>query len=197
MDLTIETRVKNRLIVLIPDHLASHSDLARQVHWMADRENLSVFFLVVADGGDEMLDTMRRVATLKALTSAGRLEVESKLVAVDDIYETLQSLACPEDRVAVLDDEHAAGGYLMMIPINEFLANRPQLHFSPAAPARSAPWVSQLVALVGFLVIITAFTWLEFNLHLAFTGGLHKAFLLVMFGAELVAIMVWNKATSR
>ena len=197
MDLLIETRVKNRLIVHIPETLADHTDLARRIHWMADQEDLAVFFLVFVDDSGEELQTMRRVATLKAVTSASRLEVESKLIATGDCYDTVQGIAGPDDLVAVLDDQGAAGGYFKMIPVNEFLASRADFRISPAPSRRIAPWVSQVLVFAGFLLIIAVFAWMEINLHLAFSGGLHKAFLFILFGAELAVIAGWNKVTSR
>lgn len=196
MNLTTETQVKSRLIVLIPDQLASHTGLARQIHHMADQENLAVLYLVRVDDGDEKLDAMRHMATMKAVTSASRLDVDTMLIKAEDCREIIQKIASPGDRVAVLDKQAAAGGYIKMTPVSEFLADRLPTGIPPARPARMPPWINQIISLAGFLILIAVFTWLEINLDLAFNGTVQKILLILLFGAELGSIVVWNQFTS-
>ena len=203
MDLMIDAKTQGRLIVLMRDSLACQAGLAHQIHWMADRENLAVLFLVLATRGAQALDTQRSVATLKAVTSASRLAVESKLVTTGDCLETLRAIASPEDQIAVIDEQAASGGLFQVMPVDDFLSTQaitPALHRAgvyAAPPGRIAPWLYRALVMAGFLIIIAAFTWLEVTLDLALAGAAQKIVLLGLFGVELGAIAAWNRIVAR
>jgi hypothetical protein len=199
----IDAKTQGRLIVLIPDSLACQAGLAHQIHWMADREGMAVLFLVLATRGAQALDTQRSVATLKAVTSASRLEVESKLVTTGDCLETLRAIASPEDQIAVIDEQAAGGGLFQVMPVDDFLSTQainPALHRAgvyAAPPRRTPPWLYHTLAMAGFLIIIAAFTWLEVTLDLALAGTAQKIVLLGLFSVELGAIAAWNRIVAR
>lgn len=203
MDLFIEPKTRNRLIVLIPDSLADNTELARKIHHIADQECLSVLYLVLVNDADKMLDVSRSIATMKAVTSASSLIVESKLIEPGNLLQTLQMRTYPGDMIARLDEPTVASGYFQMVPASEFLASDGKApvslysNGSQQSQDQSQSWFYPLLSLLGFFVIIVAFTWLEMSLNLSSQGGLQKLLLIILFVIELGALFAWNKWMSR
>lgn len=203
MRLPIEQNRSKRLIVLIADCQANNHDLAHAVHWMADRERRSVLYLVLGDDCENMLEVSRNMATMKAVTSGNRLPVDVKLVGKGYWIDELRKITSPADVILCQEEQTVVNGLFKTIPIGDFLSS----HFS--APVRTISgyyhpfqtqakkWLHEFFALLGFLVIMAVFTWLQIRLDQAFGGPAAKIYVIVMFGVEMGAIWAWYKFAYR
>jgi hypothetical protein len=187
-----------RLIVLIPDYQAVTTGLAHKIHWIADSQSLSVFYLVLLNHNENNLAVSRSMATLKAVTSANRLSVEVKQTESSRWLETLREVSCPGDVIICQEEQTVINERLKALPIHEFLSaqlNMPAQNLSDLDPRpdfndeKYRP--NQFFMLMGYLVILALFTWLEIGLDKMFEGSLQNVFVMIAFCVEVGALWAW------
>lgn len=191
------------LIVLISDDMANNSNLAHKIYWMAEHDNMAVLYLVLVEGKEESITISRSMATMKAVTSANRLFVEVQQTDKTLWLETLHQTICPGDIIICLEEHTIGNGMLKSIPVREFLASHLdtpvrsisgfyQLNFN-----RQRTWLCEASTLLGYLVIIALFTWLEIRLDQALDGPLARLLIMTTFCFEMGAFWAWYKFDSR
>lgn len=203
MRLPIDQKQSRRLIVLIPDCQADDYDLARAVHWMAEGDRLSVLYLVLGDDCENMLEASRNMATMKAVTSGNRLTVDVKLIEKGNWIDELRKIIRPADVILCQEEQTVINGLFKTIPIGDFLSSQFNVpvrtisgYYHPFQ-TQAKKWLHEFFALLGFLVIIAVFTWLQIRLDQAFGGPLAKIYVIVMFCIEMGAIWTWYKFAYR
>lgn len=203
MDSLLEQKINKRLIVLLPDCLACNTDLARRIYQMADREALDVLYLVLVDHEENSLGIARCMATMKAITSANKLRVDVKLSKSGQWLETLRNTSDSGDVILCQEEQAFASGPFKTIPFSDFFSNQLNLPvrtisgFYHPFQDQATRWFFEVGSVVGFLVILALFTWLEINLDMVLDGTLAKISLIISFCTEGAAIWTWYKFAYR
>jgi hypothetical protein len=203
MKISIEAGFKKRLIVLLPESLAGRADLARAVHQLALQNGADVLYLTLVDDDEKTLTVARSMATMKAITSDTHLTVYSKLVATHSWLKMLHEIFRPGDLVVCHVEQTVRKGTFSTRPISEFLLETLEAPVITVAgyyhPQREQIMhlLNNLLAWVGFLAIVVAFTLLEFNLDSTIHGVTHTILLVLLVTVEFGAVLVWNKLFSK
>lgn len=203
MEFVVDEKQSKRLIVLITDCMVNDRELAHAIHWMAFDENLPVLYLVLVHDNENMVAAARDMATMKAVTAANRLLVEAKLIGTGHWLETLRETAEPGDVIVCQEEQTVGSGLFKTIPISPFLSsqlNSPVRTISGyyhPIQTKTKNWFHQFFAVLGFLVILSLFTWLQIRVNGVLDGTEAKIFLTLTFCIEMSAIWAWNKFTYR
>ena len=203
MELRIDQEISKRFIVLITENLVNRGELAHKIHWMATTENMQILYLVLIDNTDNMLAVSRDMATMKALTSANKLEVGATLTETGSWLETLRKIACPGDVIICQEEQMVVNGLFKTIPIRDFLSshlNSPVRTISgyyPPMQIQTKKWLYEVFGFLGFLIILAGFTWLQIRLDQALDDLTGKIMVMVTFCIEMSAIWAWYKFTYR
>lgn len=188
-----------RLIVLLPVCMVNHAGLSRAIYRMAFVNHLSVLYLILLGEGEDELAVARSAETMRAVTAANSLLVDTKQIRTCGWVETLYALVKPGDIVVCQKEQIVQTGILRMLPIEDLLSNRldtPLLTLSgfyPSPPVFERPWFQTVVTWAGFLAILAVGAWLGIKLDQAFEGLLEKFMLMLSFSAELGVIWAWFK----
>ncbi len=203
MTLTIESGFKKRLIVLLPESLAGKAELARTVHQMALQNGADVLYLTLVDDDEKNLTAAREMATMKAITADNRLVANSRLVATNKWLKLLRETYRVGDIVICHAEQTVRDGVFSTRPTSEFLQETLSVpvitlagYYRPRNEHIKALLIN-LLTWVGFLVILTAFTLLEFSLDSAIHGATHTILLVLLVTVEFGAVLAWNNLFSK
>jgi len=198
MTLTIEAGFKKRLIVLLPESLAGNTILARAVHQLALQNGADVLYLTLVDDDEKKLTVAREMATMKAITADHGLLANSRLVATGSWLTMLRETCRVGDIVVCHAEQTVRDGVFSTRPMNYFLQETLSVpvitlagYYRPRNEHIKA-LLNNLLIWVGFLVILTAFTWLEFSLDSAIHGAIHTILLVLLVMVEFGAVLAWN-----
>lgn len=203
METNLDQKLTKRFIVLITDRMANNHTLAHAIHSMADSENLPVLYLVLVDDNENMLAAARDMATMKAVTAANRLLVEVNLTNTNDWFETLSKIAGSGDIIICQEEQMVANGLFKTIPISDFLSShlnstvRPISGYFHSIQTDQKERFPEIFALIGFLVILAFFTWVQIRVDLALDGTLAIILVLIAFCIEMIAVWAWYKFSYR
>jgi hypothetical protein len=64
--------------------------------------------------------------------------------------------------------------------------------FNSSGRDHARKWYHEVFAILGFLVIIAAFTWTEIKFDQAFDGSFQTVLIMAAFVIEVGAILTWN-----
>lgn len=201
METLVEQKQPNRLVVLIDENLVTNTDFAHAIHWIATRENLPVLYLVLVSDRENIVLVTRDLATMKAVTSANRLTVEAKVTEIGDWLEELRKLTSPGDIIVCQEEQTISNGLFRSVSISDFLSDalespvRTVSGYYHPRRMRGRKWFYEVIALLGFLIILSVFTWLQVRLEQTFDGSTAKVFILLTFCVEMGAVWAWNKFT--
>lgn len=192
---------EGRLIVLMPDSLATDLDVARKIYWIAQRKQCRVMYLTLVDDDEKMLTVARQMATMKAVTSSNHLSVDAKLVKTPLWLVTLKEIYQPGDQIVCHEEQVVKNGFLKTKPVTEFLRETMRVPiitisgFYHPQQVQVKQWLHNFVSWIGFLLILAAFTVLEINLDHTLHGGIGTVILAILVVLEIGAIWVWNSIT--
>jgi hypothetical protein len=203
MELSTEQNHSKRLIVLIPGSLANNTNLAHKIYWMADRENLAVLYLTLVDNDENTLAVSRCMATMKAVTSANKLSVESKLTETGNWLKVLREVSHPGDTIVCPEEQTVLVGFFRTIPVSDFLSDQldtPVLTISGfynPYQTQVKKWFHEFFSFTGFLAIMAFFTWSQIRLGQTSLGSQNTLLVMVTFLIEIGAIWAWNWFTHK
>jgi hypothetical protein len=194
-----ETIEKNRLIVLLPDHLAGNLELAYKIHGMAALEQRDVLYLTLLEDDQQRLSISRRMATMKAATCGELITVYSKLAFRGEWLATLQELYSPGDMVVCQSEQTVKTGFMRMVPIPVFI--KENLHmpcrgfsgFYHPWKIQTRLWLFSLLFWLGCLVILGAFTFLEIRIDNDIQGIARMVLLLMAIVFEFGMLSIWSR----
>lgn len=198
MNSLFETELKRRLIVLVPEGLASNSDLAQNIYQMALNDHCDVLYLAFVSDEDNRLMVLRNLATLKALTIADSVVVHSKLTQTENWLAAVRESYRPGDRIVCHAGHVIRKGAFKTIPIQDMLSeefNGPITAISGIYhpwQALSRKWLYGLLFWLGCLLIGAGFGFIEFQIDHGLQGFTRTAVLLVMWTLEVGTFLAWN-----
>ena len=187
-----------RLIVLISDDLSSNTDLAQEIFKLADCKFLSVLYLVILNNGNNTLEVIRNMATLKAITSSNRLFVEIKLTELNNWYKKLYSIIGPNDVLVCQKEQTVSNGRFKTRPVSEFISSNFNIPiytmsgYYQSSTSTLKNWFHEFIGLVVFLLIIALFTWLQISLNQTLDGSMETIHITISFLAEITCIWAWD-----
>jgi len=199
MDKLNNKGISRRLIVVFPDYMLGKNDLAQEVYWMAEREELSVLYLVLVDETNNMLSVSRNMATMKAVTSGNKLLVEGKIVEFSNWFDILKQTANPTDIILCQEEQTIIDDSFKTIPIKDYLSNhltspvRTISGYYLSKKTRQEKWFPETFAWFGFLIILAVFTWMQISLDQALEGSLSTITLAFTVLVEGGVIWYWYK----
>ena len=196
-----ESNLTKRLVVLVPGGLIEASRFSQQVHWVALQQHRDVIFLALSDQGMDDLPIARELATLEALTCDPLFEVTSRQVNAANWVKAIQSVYQPGDMVLCHAGQLAPIGFGKGIPLEEYLTG--QLHipaqlvsgFYLQGTVYNKGWWLSLLFWAGSLVIVVAFSLIEFRVDQAMAGSLRLFILAFLLVLEAGLIYELNKYT--
>ena len=193
----------NRLIVLLPDSLSDEMVVAQKIRELAAREKADVLFLTVVDDEDQTLSISSRIEKLKTIISGYGLMVSLKSTEMDCWLTTLEEIIRPGDVIVCQEEQTVINSSFKPIPISDFLS----MHLNATVyniPGFNHPYQTQakkryneFFSLMGFLVIMVVFTWLEIRLDQGFQAPLQAILVLSIFCLELGTLWAWYKMAYR
>lgn len=199
MDFVTENSISRQLIVVINEELANNSKLAQAIHWMGANGHCSVLYLVPVSRPENMLTVSRNMATMKAVTSANRLPVSAKTVLSEDWLKTLKKVIGPNDIIVCQEEQTVLNGHFKPEALGDYLSekfNNPVQtmsgYYHPVQTI-AKKWMHELIGLIGLLVILGVFTWLQINVDEALADPYGSIFIMITFMIEMGAIIIWQK----
>lgn len=198
-----ENPISKQLIVVINEDLANNSKLAQAIHWMGTNDNCSILYLVPVERLENMLTVSRNMATMKAVTSANRLQVSAKTVLSEDWLKTLKKVVGPDDIIVCQEEQTVLNGRFKPEPLGDYLSekfNNPVQtmsgYYHPVQTI-AKKWMHELIGLIGLLVILGVFTWLQINVEEALIDPYGSIFIIITFIIEMGSIIIWHKFAFR
>ena len=198
-----ENPISKQLIVVINEDLANNSKLAQAIHWMGTNDNCSILYLVPVERLENMLTVSRNMATMKAVTSANRLQVSAKTVLSEDWLKTLKKVVGPDDIIVCQEEQTVLNGRFKPEPLGDYLSekfnNSVQTMSGYYHPVQTIvkKWMHELIGLIGLLVILGVFTWLQINVEEALIDPYGSIFIIITFIIEMGSIIIWHKFAFR
>jgi hypothetical protein len=198
MDSTPMQEYKKRLIVILPDGIEDHLNLAYKIRWMAQHDRCDVVYLTLVEDEDQRLTAARSMATMKAVTEGTWLAVSTRASATNSWLTTLCELARPGDSLVCLENHTIPTGFLKSAPISELLRGMFKnpifslAGFFHPAQRRVRRWARSLLFWVGFFIILGVFTLLEIQLDHGVQGAAHALMLIIILLFEVGAIWTWG-----
>lgn len=195
--------ISKQLIVIINEDLTDNSKLAQAIHWMGENEKSPILYLVPVERLENMMVVSRNMATMKAVTSANRLQVSAKTVLTEDWLETLKKVIGPNDIIVCQEEQTVLTGRFKTEALGEYLSenfkNPIQTMSGYYHPVQTAAkkWMHELIGLLGVLVILGVFTWLQINGEKALNDPYASIFVTLLFIIEMSVIIVWYKLAFR
>jgi hypothetical protein len=199
----IEQETKNRLIVLVPDCLASNLELARKIHWIAIRERRDVLYLTLVDNVEKLLNVSSCMARVKEVTSGNWLVVNTNVTETKNWLKTLREVFVPGDMIICHEEQTVESGFFQTIPMEDYLRSNFQgpvgvvAGFYQPGKVLVKNWLVSFLFWMGFLTIIAVFALLEFRLSLEIKGFTRSILLMMVIFFEFGAIWAWNRITNR
>ncbi len=196
-----ENPISKQLIVVINEDLANNSKLAQAIHWMGTNDNCSILYLVPVERLENMLTVSRNMATMKAVTSANRLQVSAKTVLSEDWLKTLKKVVGPDDIIVCQEEQTVLNGRFKPEALGDYLSekfNNPVQTMSGyyhPVQTMAKKWMHELIGLMGLLVILSVFTWLQIKVDEALVDPYGSIFIMITFMIEMGAIIIWHKFT--
>jgi hypothetical protein len=188
-----------QLIVVIHEDLANNSNLAQAIHWMGANENCSILYLVLVERLENMLTISRNMATMKAVTSANGLHVSAKTVLSTDWLKTLEKVIRPNDIIVCQEEQTVLNGRFKPKSLGDYLSvkfNNP-IHtmsgYYHPVQTMAKKWIHELIGLMGILVILGVFTWLQINGENALDDPYASIYIMITFIIEMGLVIVWHK----
>jgi hypothetical protein len=203
MDHLTQKNTSNRLIVVMDDCLSNNDELAHAIFRMAERENKSVLYLVLVDDPNNLLTVSRNMATMKAVTSANKINVEVQISKTDYWWETLAKAAGDRDVIVCQEEQIVKSGLFETIPLKDFISSRIKIPvrtlsgFYHPFQAKAMKWLHELVGLLGFLGIMAFFTWLQIDLDQSLHGVIKNIYIVITLIFEIGAIWIWFRLAYR
>jgi hypothetical protein len=193
--------ITKRLIVVIDDCQANDQDLAHAVYWLACQENQAVLYLVLVADRENQMAVFRDMTTMKAITAANRLQVDVSLVEKNEWLNGLRNIVCPGDLIICQQEHTFASSLSQPTSISEYLSSNLMVPVHTISgfyhPRQECvkKQVPEFVSLLGYLVILATFTWLQVKLDLLLNGWVQTVLILTAFCIEMGAVWIWNKYT--
>ena len=203
MDIVAETPINKQMIVVINEDLANNSKLAQSIHWMGANDHCSILYLVPVERLENMLTVSRNMATMKAVTSANRLQVSVKTVLSEDWLKTLKKIVRPADIIVCQAEQTVMNGRFKPESLGDYLSekfNNPVQTMSGyyhPVKTMAKKWMHELVGLLGVLVILGVFTWLQINGEKALVDPYASIYIMITFVIEMALVIIWHKLTFR
>jgi hypothetical protein len=194
---------RQKLIVILPGDLAGNLEVANKVHWLAIREQCSVFYLTLLDDFENALTYSRKMATMSAVTEGNILEVQSKLVAASSWLGELRKILLPTDLIVCQAEQLARVGRIKAVPLAEFVRSELTArtlvmkgYYKPYT-LQIKRWFIQLLYFLGFLAIFAVFTAGEIYLDRNLLGLARSLFMVTAIIGEFGTALIWNDFTNR
>jgi len=195
----LEKTKVNRIIALINEDLINRNDLAQELYRKGAQADCPIIYLVLVSHEENMTTVIRNMATMKAVTAANRLAVEVKTALKSDWLVMLKKMAKPGDVIFCQEEQTVKYEHLKTIPVCDFLASQVSIPVEKMTgfyhPIRSGVknWLHGMIGVIGLLVILAGFTWLQIRLEQALTDPLSTIYIIITFLLELGSVVIWNK----
>lgn len=203
MAMFAENEGRMKIIVLLPECLVRDAELAREVRKLALQKQMDVLFLTLLEDEEKALMVARSMVTLKALIGDHQYMIQSRVVAASIWIKTLQETCRPGDVIVYFAEQTVRDGLFRTRALSEFLPHvikaplvaltgyyHPQKAYMKAVLKDALTWF-------GFLLILAAFTLVEFTLDSGVHDLVHQILLVMLMVMEFGTLLVWNNLTSR
>ncbi len=203
MEKVAENPILKQLIVVINEDLANNSKLAQAIHWMGANDHFSILYLVPVERLENMLTVSRNMATMKAVTSANRLQVSAKTVLSGEWLKTLEKEIGPNDVIVCQAEQTVLNGRLKPEVLSDFLSEKftnpvqTMSGYYHPVQTMAKKWLHELIGLLGVLVILGVFTWLQINGDKALADPYASIYIMITFMIEMALVIIWHKLTFR
>lgn len=188
-----------RFIVPIFNFINDNQNFSKEIYDRADAMNYAVLYLVILDHESDYLEISREMTTLQAQTSANKLSVNVKIVYGENWFDFLEKSIKPNDIFICQEEYLVYDQYFKVIPLSSYLQdnypNQVQI-MRGYFEQRKSPLttsLSEIAGLLGFLVIIGLFTWLQVSIESELSVFLSKIVISITFFFEIGAILIWHK----
>lgn len=192
---------KKHLIVLLPVSLVNDVEMAHMIHWMAFQKNCDVVYLTAEDSSDGSLALSRDMATMKAVTAGNWLSAQWIQASPADWLARLQEIYQPGDEIMCTEEQTIDHGMLQKEKLYDLVKETTEADiqlvsgFYPVHKAKKKRGIPEFLALMGFLVIIALFAFLQIQVDSAIHGTVGTVIVLILLCVEFGAIWVWNNHT--
>lgn len=199
MEKLIERQNSGRVIVPISTRQINNQALSHAVYKLSEHQFLSVLYLVLADESDDLLEISRDMATMKAVTSSNKLSVDVMTIENDTWLDVLREIANPKDLIVCQQDQTVIDGNFKTIPIADYLTKNFDIpvylmkDLNQHRKDRMINILHEIAGDLGFLVIISIFTWLQLDLEKALSVNLAQILISGTFILEVALIWAWYK----
>jgi hypothetical protein len=185
----------NRLIVLIPEYCDDDNNIMQNISKLGKIEKRKILLVAVADSENQMKLLSQRIAKYKSFLSTINIEVSSTFTASDSWVKSLKEIYHPGDTIICQAEQSVIDNRFKSVPISEFLTNHIQATVHSVAgnqcthKAVSKKDLYEIFWLLGFLLIITLFTWMEIKLDIVFHGS--QQTILEMISVVIECLLLW------
>lgn len=188
-----ETAAVQRLLVLIPDMDADLTPVASRAWEIARESGARVKFISLFEDTEREPGLRRKLATLSALVTDGRVRGEAEVMRGRDWVGAVRSRWQPGDMLVCMAEQRAGP---MLKPLSQILESDlkvPLTILSGLTPAvENRPrWYEHLAAWAGLLGIVVSFCLLQVRIHQT-AGEWTTVLMIVSLGVEYLLIWLWN-----
>jgi hypothetical protein len=188
-----------RLIVLIPEYCDDDFNIMQDINKLAKIEKRNVLLVAVADSENQMKLLSQRIAKYKSFISTINIEVSSTSTAPDSWVKSLKEIYHPGDTIVCQAEQSVIDNRFKSVLISEFLTNHIQATVHCVAgnqfthKTESKKDLYEIFWLLGFLLIITLFTWMEIKLDIVFHDSQQTILEMISVVIECLLLWLWYK----
>jgi len=192
-------RTKKKLIAILPETAVRNSELSRKIRWIVDTESCDVLYLMLRDQSVDIQSFGSENDDYLEITRGTSSKVAIKYVSYSKWLNYLRQVIQPEDLIFCQSEQPVQQSWRKLIPLADFLQsefpNRVVQISGACEPTRQRLMRlgSQIIFLLGCLVIIGSFTALEIPLDHALPALLKIPVLCMVVCIEFASVYGWNR----
>lgn len=181
-----------RLIVLVPNPDIDPSALTQRVWNLAEDMGAHIKFVGLCHESSQELSFRRTLAAMSAMMNYDKVSADTEILFGKDWLRTLKSQLQQGDMIVCWKDQDAG---LLKNPLSQMLRSDLDTPLYIMSGLRSKsnvqPWITQVIAWSGFLVIVGGFLGLQIKLYQHITGWT-MPLMVLSTAIEFWLIWAWN-----
>lgn len=182
-----------RLIVLAPDLETGFTPTLHRIWELANARQAHVLFLSLCNDASREPGLRRSLVTMAAMVQDGHVLAEVKVEMKTDWVDVVKRNYQPGDTIICFAEQRAG---ILHKPLSQILQSNLKIPVYILSglyrPRPKLKLLSQVMAWLGFLGIITGFFMLQTNIVQVSKGGLQSILLILSLVPEYWLILFWN-----
>ena len=182
-----------RLIVLIPDMASDYMPATRRIWEVANAQHAHVLLLTLSKEASQELSLRRSLITMGAMVQDGHVPVEVKVEMGTNWVDLVKRNYQVGDLIVCFAEQRAG---LLHKPLGQILQSNLKIPIYILSglhgPKPKSELLSQLMAWLGFIGILTGFFILQANIVQVSKGSLQSILLILSIIPEFWLLLFWN-----